>query len=464
MLSTSLAPRLLARFAVAFAITSLASPSPAQSESAAGPLERSGAFYSLRYHGADAALAEAALAVVDQAWPIAAAAFGVPDAKPSQPLEIHLYRRTSDYRAADAKLTGGKFERNLAMAHWATRSAHVALQPPCSDETLRAVGLPAQTVALLAWEATHLARFELCRNFESHPDWVCDGLAASSAQRIYSKQFPGAVESAPFWSMDLLRARRLAEAGKLPPVESVLSDRIADLDLQDRYAVRDAFFAFLSSEARKPKLASVLATVRSTGGGPGFAAKVLEHAKKALGDQDKPFAKYVAAQKPQWEEIYRSLSTSGSQWVQIAFPERNAIAWRTEPVKAKRLSASGALRILPGGRQQLNFLFGRSEQGFYSIAFVADYGFTVFDYRADTNQWTNLGEGVAPALRLGVSTEFTLEAAGDKLALSIGEKSWKIQLPRELPPAIAWGIGAQAGPEGAETGSAGLWTDLSVGK
>ncbi len=69
-----------------------------------------------------------------------------------------------------------------------------------------------------------------------------------------------------------------------------------------------------------------------------------------------------------------------------------------------------------------------------------------------------------PALRLGVSTEFELEAVGEKLSISVGEKRWKFQLPRERPPAIDWGVGAQAGPAGAETGSAGLWIDLAVGK
>ena len=48
---------------------------------------------------------------------------------------------------------------------------------------------------------------------------------------------------------------------------------------------------------------------------------------------DGAFEKYVRALKPQWDEVYRSLETSGPTWTQIAFPDTNAIAWRTQAVK-----------------------------------------------------------------------------------------------------------------------------------
>jgi len=444
--------------------TASAGPCLQNASDEAPVIERWSALYTLRFHGGDETLAENALTVVDEVWPIVAAAFGVPDAKPSQPLVVHLYRTVDDYRAADLELTGGKFQRNTAMAHWGSRSAHVALQPPCTDETLRAIGLPAQTVAMLAWEAAHVARFELCRNFEQHPDWLCDGLASWTSQQVLAKHTNASAEALPFWATDMVCVQRLAADQKLPPIAAIVADQLGDLEFSERYAVRSQWYAFLAGAPRAAKLSKLLRTVRATGGGPRFVATILEQATAAFGDQDKSFAKHVASLAPQWNEVYRSLTTSGAEWTQIAFPDANAIAWRTEPLKSKGFTAKGELRILPGGRQQMNFLFGRTDDGFHSIAFVADGGFTVFDYRAATNKWVAIGAGNAPALRLCVRTPFSVAVVRDKLTVELADQSWKFELPRELPASIEWGLGAQAGPPGSATGSAGVWTGLTVTK
>jgi hypothetical protein len=426
-------------------------------ESAAPLVEKQGAHYVLRFHGGDEALAERALAAIEPVWPLVAEAFGAADAKPRAPLAVNLYRTVDGYVAADQGLTGGKFARNLAFSHHASRTAHVAVQPPCRDETLRAVGLPAQTITLLAWEAAHLARYELCPNFESHPDWLSDGLASWVARQAVAKAVPGAPEANPYWSSKMLRTQKLAEGRKLPPIESLLSDEVADLDFQDRYAARCELYAFLASGAQGPKLAKVLAEARRLGGGPQLAKQVDEQALAAFGSQDKAFAKFVAALRPEWDEVFRSLATSGNEWVQIAFPDTNAIAWRVEPLKAKSFSASGALRILPGDRQQLNFLFARGDQGSYSIAFVADSGFTVFDFRSATDEWVRIGDAKAPALRLGILSKFAVQAKKEELVVTLDDASWEFALPRPLPDAIVWGLGAQAG-------SAGIWSDVKVQK
>ena len=110
----------------------------------------------------------------------------------------------------------------------------------------------------------------------------------------------------------------------------------------------------------------------------------------------------------------------------------------------------------------MNFLFGRTDDGFYTVAFVADQGFTVFDLRSKTNEWIQIGRGNAPALRLGVSSEFEIEARVNKLVVRLDDLHWDIDLPRPLPREVFWGLGAQAGREGAATGAAGLWAGLSV--
>lgn len=436
----------------ALALLVVIAAAPGQ-EGAPGAVRKEGDCYALVCHGGDEALAEQALAVVDAAWPIVAEVFGVPDAKPERPLEVHLYRTSEQYIAADDALTGGKFRRNLAMSHWGSRSAHVAVQPPCGDEALRALGLPPLTVAMLAWEATHVARFELCPNFRQHPEWFVDGLAAWVAAQVVAARHPAAPEATPYWADDMVRVRRLLEERKLPPARSILSDAVNDLDLRDRYATRAVFFSFVALD--REKLAKVAGAIRRTGGGDGYAAAVLAEAMAAFGGADGAFAKHVRNLRPQWEEVYRSLWTAGTEWPQLAFPDRNAIAWRREPLAAGGLEAKGSLRILPGDARQMNFLFARGEEGFYSLAFVADQGFVLFDYRSKTEEWVRVGAGNAPGLRLGVSTDFAVNGRGTKLKVTLDGKSWDLDLPRPLPDRVAWGLGAQAG-------SAGLWQRVAV--
>src|SRR5690606_35212449 len=130
----------------------------------------------------------------------------------------------------------------------------------------------------------------------------------------------------------------------------------------------------------------------------------------------------LRGQEPKWDEAFRSLSCHGAEWRQIAFPETNAIACNLAPVAAGPLEPSGGMRILPGGRGQMNVLFGRTENGsFHSIAFVAGYGFTVFRFDAASDQWTKIGEAEVPALRLGISTPFAVTAKGKALHVRLAE-------------------------------------------
>jgi hypothetical protein len=445
-----------------FALMALARGSPAEEARDPGAVRKEGAHFALTCHGGGEALAENALSVVEAVWPIVATAFGVPDAKPERPLDVHLYRTVEGYRAADEKLTNGKFRRNLAMSHWDSRSAHVAVQPPCRDETLRALGLPPLTVAMLAWEATHVARYELCPSFREHPDWFCDGFAAWVTAQVVEARLPAGLEATPFWAADMVAAQRLQTERKLPPAKSLLADAVADLDLYDRYAARVVFYSFLASEPNRGRLGEVMSTIRRTGGGDGYATAVRDGATAAFGGEDKAFAKFVQDLRPQWDEVYRSLWTAGAEWPQIAFPDKNAVAWRREPLESAAFAAKGTLRILPADAQQLNFLFARTGDGFYSVAFVADRGFTLFEYRSRTEEWIRVGNADTAGLRLGISTDFAVEGRGTRVTVKVDGRSWEFDLPRELPKGIVWGLGAQAGPEGAATGSAGLWKRVSV--
>jgi hypothetical protein len=429
----------------------------AQEAPAVENVEKAGAHFVVRCHGGDDTLAGKALDAVEAVWPTATAILGGERA-PGTPLVVHLYRTIAGYEAAEQEVTSGKFRRNLAMTSDRTHESHVALQPPCRDEALRAIGLPGQTAALLAWEATHLVRTHLLPNFADHPMWFVDGFAAYVSAQVLEKLHPcGGTANAPFSATRQGLVQRLLQDRKLPKIADILGDRIDELDIHPRYAVRAVFFEFLAGDP-KGRLAKVVDLVRRTGGGAKYKAEVPAGAGKILGaNADQDFEKFVRGLQPKWFEYFRSLTAGGTEWQQLAFADTNAVAWSTEPVKGGAIAASGMLRILPGDCQQLNFLFARDADGFVSVAFTADQGFTVFDYQEHRagDAWHEIGKANAPSLRLGYASKFQVQAKGRSLEIHLDEQHWEFTLLRPLPAEVAWGLGAQAG-------SAGIWNEVKA--
>jgi len=421
---------------------------------------KTGKFFKVTCEGGDEHTAKLALNVVEPIWNRVCAVFGVPGLKPKKPLSVVLYRDVAGYQKADRRLTGGKFQPNQAMSHWDSLSAHVAMQPPVDDAYLRRFGLPMQTKAMLLWEACHVARFELCRNFRVHPGWFIDGLAASVAGDVLQELHPLAGEQ-PFFTQRWWRVRKLAETNKLPSVADLLRDRTQSLDMRNRYAVRLALFEFVRKH-HNDKLRPLAAKIRRTGAGTSYARKVQKAAVDALGDLDGEFRKWAAAKSPVWDERARSLWCDGIAWYQTAFARTTALAFHSEPVAGDTFEARGTVWIHDGKAQQMNFLFGRTEQGYYSLAIVAGTGFKVFEYRVAGNQWRVLGSGNEPGCRAGVDVPFAVKAVGTDLEVQLGTGTWQVKLPKALTKEVIWGVGAQAGRKGAVRGSAGVWRGVVV--
>jgi len=416
-------------------------------------------FFEVVVHGGDEQMAEQALAAVEPVWPLVCEMFSVQDRKPAKPLQVHLYRTTQDYLDADRQLTGGKFQANEAMSHWQSKSAHVALQPPVSDTFLKARGLPHQTQTMLAWEACHVSRYELCKNFRVHPGWFVDGLAATTAQRVMELRHPG-LGSQPFFEGRLARVLRMFEEEQMPPLLDLLDDETQDLHMRDRYAARVVLFDFLRQQ-RAAKLARFAEVVRETGAGTGYFAKVREAATSAFGRSDAAFEKFARGAERRWDEPLRSMWCERDEWVQVAFPKRNAIAWRVEPVAGESFSITGTCRTLPGDASQMNVLFAGTDEGFYSLAMFPG-GFTLFDHRTEGNEWRRVGGVAEPAIVRGEPVEFGVRGGGQQVEVRIGERTWSFDLPRPLPEKVRWGLGAQAGGKGAATGTAGLWSGVEA--
>jgi len=439
-----------------------ARPPSARSTGAESPEStRAGPHFRVICHFASEEIAGAALETVEPVWDEANGLFGVEAPPPAEPLDVHIYRSAADYERAEAGLTHGAFRQNLAFAHEGTKSAHVALQPDCTDEVLKEVGLNRLTRWLLAHEAAHLYRYATMPNHVDHPHWLADGAADCMAEVVMTRQrlSPG-VEQDPMTATYSVWGQRLAASGRLPGADAILRDEIELVGAGSRYAVRWLFFRFMQAGQQREAWKRALADVRRLGGGQDFTVRVHEAVMEALGNEawgrlDGEFKVYVNGLKPEWEQVYRALEIREDRWVQMAFPDANAIAWRTQPIGRDEYRVEGSVQVLPGGSQQMNLLLGRSAEGFVSVAFVAGYGVTVFRYRAAEDRWERMGATTVAGLDMQRWVVFRVQIADGKLVVTLGRDE-VLSVPVEgVELDGAWGVGAQAG-------AAGLWRDVAV--
>jgi hypothetical protein len=420
----------------------------------------SGKHFTVTCEGGDERMAKQALGVVEPVWSLVCAAFGIEKAKPKKKLSVVLYRDVDGYLKADQRLTGGMFGPNQAMSHWASKSAHVAMQPPSDDGLLAEHGLPLQTQVMLAWEACHIVRFELCPNFRGHPGWFHDGLAATTAQQALRQLHPKMAEQ-PFFTQRWWRVRRLVAAGDMPNVPALLADRTQDLDMRDRYAARIAFYEFVAA-THPDKMLKMAKAVRGTGAGSAYAGKVQRVADRLLGSLGDEFVADVNKRAIRWDERIRSLWLFGDEWRQRAFASNTATALAAKTVPGGAFHAKGTVFIHAGKTQQMNFLFAHSDAGFYSLALTAGTGWRLLDHRSKGNERRVVSRGNESSMKAGKDVPFEVKGEGRKLTIKLADHSWKVDLPRDLPEEMRWGVGAQAGPDGLHTGTFGIWRNVTV--
>jgi hypothetical protein len=419
-----------------------------------------GAHFRVILHFPANGLEQEALRQVEAVWKLGAELYGVAQDRRREPLDVHVYRTEADYEAEEHKLTGGAFRRNLAFAHHATRSAHVALQPYVSDRTLAAVGLPYLTRSLLLHEATHLIRYHAMANYRSHPNWLADGAAMWLKHRVLAGSEAGAGEDKePLSSTYVVRTRRLFEAGTLPSVKRILADDLEDLPFYTRYATRWLFFRYLQENHARP-IRKTLREARRLRESPAFGQELTTLLAGALGKKrfaslDDGFRHYLRSLEPEWEEVLRSLSGSEQRRVSTAFPQSNAVAWRVEPVGELPYALEGTVTILPNTERQLNILLDRSEDGFVCVALNADHGVTLFEYESARSKWHRRGARRHAAVAVNRPFRVRVEVRKGRVDVLIdGKQLLGVDLPdRRLDG--AWGLGGLAG-------SAGIWRGFGL--
>lgn len=466
------APLLFTGFTAFFA---LAPRAAAQSSDADPPGSRSvGEHFSVQLDWEAPELAEQALEAVEALWPAATELYGLKDWEREVPLEVFLYGTDEAYARADQELTGGNFAQNGAFAHFATRTAHVRLAPRVHPEVLARFGLPAMTRRLLAHEAAHLVRYETYDNHASHPDWFVHG-AASLLDQAAMEALGRSDPEDPWEQKRWTRIQELLAGGRLPDLKSVLSgEGLANLSFYERYSVCEAAFAHVAGHRRAPKL---WVELRRLGGGVDFAGQVVDQIENVLGKSyfkqaEKAWRKDLAKLEPAWEEALRHLAPLPEKefgegaWLQLAFPETNAIAFRAERTERLPRSLSGSLEVLPGRGQQANLIVAENAAGFTNLAWNPGQGLTLFRFTRAENRWERLGFVEARDLPAGRAVEFEVRLDDEGL-----EVSWTAsaaaggddELAGRAAFAVAredwltgrWGLGAQAG-------SAVLWRGLDV--
>ena len=378
-------------------------------------------------------------------------------------LVIHIYRTVADYEAAEQAHTGGRFKRNLAFAHWNSRSAHVALQPTVSDAVLARHGLPLQTRNLVIHEASHILRYDRMSNYRSHPKWFGDGAAQFLKYKtLVALGWIEGLMQDPMSAKAFLRVQALLEKERLPTVDSLFRDQRGDLDFYELYAAKRLLFTWLATGKRRATLDTIRDELRRMGGGRDFVARMRDVVEASFGKRtyarlDKDWHAWIRKQRPAWDEIYRSLDASGSSWMQAAFPKTNAVCWRVTPTPPDATyTLRGRLEFLPGDGKQMNALLCRSEAGFISVAFTAGYGINVFDYRAKGNQWNTLAKMELEAIRRGDPIPIELHVDDQTLRIHVaGKQVIEVTIPGAQDVLGAWGLGAQRG-------SAGIWHEWAL--
>ena len=403
-------------------------------------------------------LAEQALDAVEALWPRAGELYGDFELAGDDRLEVHLYRTERAYETAEYGMTRGRFRNNRAFAHWDTKSAHVVLDPPVDASVLEEFGLPDQTLRLLVHEAAHLARFARCESYRVHPAWLGNGAASWIDQAVMEDLGRSDPVEDPWASQALHELSVIVREDRLPSAREILLDDLDQLEGREFYAVHETFLRFWKESRDAKALGDAIETVLAADApddADALRTAVVDAVPRAVLERlSKGFARYAKGLEPAWNSVFRSLQPLPARedgtrrWLQMAFPETNAVCWRVDRELERRYEVGGRLRILPVGGRQMNLLLARSDEGFVSVAFNAGYGVTVFDYRG--GRWNRVARQEVSGVVEGTEFAFEVSVKNRNLKVEVdGERVVDIDIDRDLDG--PFGLGAQAS-------SAGVWT------
>ena len=344
--------------------------SPAMAKESLGPPVKAEArsdYAHILVHFDNLYVAQAALKVADAAWGPVARMLGRKGAKPTKPLEIHLLETPEDYRAVDEELTGGRFARNNAMAHWDTRSAWIAVVPRSCHQALERIGLPVTVQRVVAHEYAHLAIFDQLPNFRHHPDWLAEGLALLvEDEAIEAAGLVERLEQRPLASQRMRNLKKLLASGRLPEIPALIRDRLPGLEMHDRYAAWWGWMRFLLEGERAPRMLLVLRRVPRMPADGRLGRDLIAGLDLLLGNGrgtfrklEREFHEWIEALSPAWSEYWRMLDTRDDAWCHAAYADLAAISLRTEPPKSGDYDLAGRVELADLAEGEASVLFAQ---------------------------------------------------------------------------------------------------------
>ena len=409
-----------------------------EGSSATGPHYR--VFAHLRGENA----AHDALEVAERSWGLTRDLLDLardPERSLGPPLELHLYRNKEDYTRTEQRLTHGAFRDNESFSHWDSMTAHVALAPPVPEG---ATGIPlfsSQTREAIAHESAHLAVYEALDNYRWHPTWFAEGVAMAVAREGIAD-----VEQHPRYASNLLHAKALLTSGRLPTMHALLADHTDELNSDERYALWQVLFDTLRAhEGLVPRLREVIA---GAGSGPGVRVKALAFLRDEVGLEplDRELRARIEATRPGWEELVRCLDTSSDPWVQRAFPDVDAFAWRRIVAESSCDGIEGTFALLAPGTE-LRVHLGRHSTSKLALALRGSR--VLVNATCGESDASTAAE--IPELVVGSTHRFEARIEKERVRLFLdGEEVVSLAPPRSFTePDNVWGLATSAGGAGA---------------
>lgn len=399
---------------------------------------------------------DAAVQVADAAWSAVCAAWGIAPTESPRPPTLHLLSTRESFDATLSRLNADAPRELLAFTHPPTHTAYLVIQPDASDAILRRIGLPRLTSILIAHETAHLVAAELVPRHADLPEWLAEGLATVAAEHVLPVMDGAVPHREPFFSTMMVRAQRLAKNGSLPAVHRLLLDDLRGIDRHGRYAVQWSFVRFLMQfEERRgwnaiaraardaPEAASMQRSLADA-----LAAAI---APKSPDDLDRAWRRSIDAMTPEWDEAVRSLHTARGGWIQSAFADAHAAAWRTQPAGRPPYSIVGRYEFHGLRFQSLNVLLDRRADGYLYVSFTQNHGASALRYHAADDRWERLGSQWSPH-RERRDGRFRIDVEADRLRVELHGKQL-LEIPiRDRTMDGPWGLGAKAGTTGAWRG------------
>lgn len=412
-------------------------------------------------------VARMALAAAEAAWEESLALLGILPPEPAAPFAIHLYGEPAAFEAAEERLVGGGFRAHRSFAHGPTRSAHIALQAGVPDILLRRYGPTPRTLRLVAHEAFHLVTFEALPGAGFLPEWLAEGGATWVEQRVAERlSWSRGLTEDPVPSTYLWLARRMLQRGLLPTARDLLGRHPSPTGRSDEYALAMLLMTHLR-EDRATDLDEVFQAAARLDPTDPAAPVALGHAvERALGgpgfsDLDRSFRGFLAARRPGWVEVTRSLETGGRSWVQVG-SEGEALAWRIPTDPDESLILEGVVELLAGGDPDRTMRIVLEEEGGGRMEVVFREGGRVEvsrvmpgDEGVVRGRLLAAGAPVARPPRTSLPFRVRVDAGAVEVDV-VGERVAGLP-PGSLRGTGSWGLGT--GP-----GTVGVWHNLRVGR